>query len=145
MFHNDDTLNLVEKYRKTKFNEKTNGQCGTNHRKNNRVSTFVWIVVVAFIGYLILTNFISKQNEVKQEIVNTKKQSTNKIIEKNIEVTENKPIIEPLQNKPKIERSKQATTITLMPQQSTQKQEPIKKIEEEEIRPNSSTSGGYYR
>lgn len=149
MFHNDDTLNLLEKYRKTKFNEKTNGQFKINHRKNNGVSNFVWIAVIAFIGYFILTNFIpkdNKQNEVKKQIVNTTQQSTNKIIEKNIKVIENKPIVLTPQNTPKIEPSKQTTTITLMPQQSTQKQEPIKEREEkEEIRPSSSTSVGYYR
>lgn len=145
MFHNDDTLNLIEKYRKTKFNEKTNGQFRTSDRKNNGVSIFVWIAVIVFMGYFILTNFIPKQNEVKKEIINTMQQSPHKIVEKNIEVIENKPIVAAQQNTQKIEPSKQTTTITLMPQQSSQKQEPIKKIEEEEIRPSSSTSGGYYR
>lgn len=145
MFHNDDTLNLLEKYRKTKFNEKENGQFRTNNRKENRASIFLWIVVVVFVGYFIITNFVAKiekHNEIKKETVNT-----NKMIDKNIEVIQNKPIAAELKNTPKLEQAKQTTTITLTPQQSSQKQEPIKKMEEEEIHPSTTTMsvGGYYR
>ena len=151
MFHNDDTLDLLEKYRKTKYNEKQSGKFRTKNEEN-QISKFVWIPIAVLVGYFIITNVKTKeekQNKVKHEIVNVAPkptQLTQPIIERKIEITPSKPIVAIPQNITKIEPTKQSTTIEVMPQTSQQKQEPIKKIEaEEEIHPGSSTSVGYYR
>lgn len=152
MFHNDDTLNLLEKYRKTKYNEKESGKFWTKNTESS-ISKIVWIPIVILVGYFIVTNVKpkeEKQNEVKKEIVNIPQkptQYTQPTIERKIEITPSKPIVvQKTQPIIKTEPQKQNTTIEVMPQQSQPKQEPIKKIEvEEEIRPSSSTSVGYYR
>lgn len=146
MFHEDNTLELLEKYRKTKYNEKENGYFRTKN-KETKISNLTWIPIVVFImGYFIITNFANKT--VKQEIVNTSPQviqPTKKLLEQNIEIRPNKPITTIPQNTAKTEPINQNTTIVVIPQKNQQKQEAIKKIEEEEIRPSSSSSVGYYR
>lgn len=159
MFHDDDTLNLLETYRKNKYKEKTNGKFSTKLKNDYGVPRFIWITIVIFMGYLIITN-LNKIDTTTNEALKTNNLKQNPVIErtliqttqvvekpqtittKNIEIISNKPIITP----PKIEKSKQETTINLTPQQTIQKQAPIKKVEEEEeIHPGSSTSVGYYR
>lgn len=150
MFHNDDTLNLLEKYRKTKYNEKESGKFWTKNTESS-ISKIVWIPIVILVGYFIITNVKpkeEKQNEVKKEIVNVAPkptQFTQPIIERKIQITPSKPTPPP-QTITKAEPTKQTTTIEVIPQKSQPKQEPMKKIEvEEEIKPGSSTSVGYYR
>lgn len=152
MFHNDDTLNLLEKYRKNKYNEKESGKFWTKNVESS-ISKIVWIPIVILVGYFIVNNVKQKeekQNEVKKEIVNIPQkptQFTQPSIERKIEITPSKPIVVQ-QTQPiiKTEPQKQTTTIEVVPQQSQPKQETMKKIEvEEEIRPGSSTSVGYYR
>lgn len=156
MFHEDNTLNLLDTYRKAKFQEKTNGKFKTHDRKDIGVTKFVWIGAVVFVGYFIVTNFI-KVNEKFNADKQTQKASYQapQIIEKpqvvkkqNIEIISSKPIHIAPQPPTQIiqEPTKQTTTITLMPSKATQQQETVKKVEEEEIRPGSSTSNvGYYR
>ena len=142
MFHNDDTLSLLEKYRKTKYNEKESGKFRTKDQKK-KASVFLWIFVVFLVGAFISANLKTKNEkkiELKQEVVNVPQktiQTTQQTIEQKIEITPSKPI-----TKPTItiaEPTKKRTTIVVTPQQSQQKQEPINKIEEdEEIKPGSS-------
>lgn len=162
MFHDDDILNLLEVYRKNKYQEKTNGKFSTKLKSSNGIRRFVWMAVVIFIGYLIITNF-NKIDTKTNEALKTNNLRQNPVIErttiqptqtiektqttttKNIENVSNKPIIATQQNTPKIEPSKQETTINIIPQQTTQKQIPTQKTQEEEIHPGTSTSIGYYR
>ena len=162
MFHDDDSLDLLETYRKNKFQEKTNGKFfkNSNNRKLPRLSLIPIIFLIMYfiiinLGIKINPNTIVKPMQKEQEEetttvlskpIQTVIETPQQVVPKNIEIISNKPIILPLQNTPKIEQSKQDTTITLMPQQTAQKQTPIKKTEvEEEIHPSTSTSMGYYR
>lgn len=160
MFYNDDSLDLIEKYRKQKYQEKANGKFLTN-KNNKKLPRLSLIPIILLIGYIIVMNLSGihkKPNEAfndrlkKEETTTTDLQkpiqtqkieeTSQQVMTKNIEIISNKPIITP----PKIEPSKQETTINLMPQQTPQKQIPTQKIqEEEEIHPSTSTSIGYYR
>ena len=147
MFHNDDTLSLLEKYRKTKYNEKESGKFRTKDQEK-KASVFLWIFVAFLVGIFISANLKTKNEkkiEIKQEVINIPQktiQTTQPTIEQKIEITPSKPI-----TKPTItiaEPTQKRTTIVVTPQQSQQKQEQIKEIEE--IKPGSSTSNmGYYR
>lgn len=160
MFHDDNTLNLLETYRKNKFQEKANGRFSTKYQINHEIPRFVWVTAICiFLGSIIITN-LNKIDTKTNEALKTNNPRQNPVIErtliqptqavekpqtittKNIEIISNKPIITP----PKIEPSKQETTINLTPQKTIPKQAPVQKIqEEEEIHPSSSTSVGYYR
>lgn len=151
MFHNDDTLSLLEKYRKTKYNEKESGKFRTKDQEK-KASVFLWIFVAFLVGVFISANLKTKNEkkiELKQEVVNVPQktiQPTQPTIERKIEITPSKPITPPTITITE-PTQKSTTTIVVMPQQSQQKQEPIKNIEEiEEIKPGSSSSNiGYFR
>jgi len=150
MFHNDDTLSLLEKYRKTKYNEKESGKFRTKDQKK-KASVFLWIFVAFLVGIFISANLKTKNEkkiEVKQEVINIPQrtiQHTQPTIERKIEITPSKPITQ--KTITIAEPTQKSTTIVVTPQQSQQKQEPINKIEEvEEIKPGSSSSNiGYYK
>jgi len=166
MFDNDNTLNLLDKYRKNKFKEKENGQFRTKKQNQSNIPNLVWIGITVFIGYFIISNFMDKfeekrltrkieavNEEIKQENKTIKEitktsfpiiQNTPKITQKYIEITPYKPIETIQKSTPKIEQTKENVTITLAPNDYTQKQTTVKKVEEE-IHPSSSTSVGYYR
>lgn len=161
MFHEDNTLNLLDTYRKAKFQEKTIGKFKTHDRKDIGVTKFVWIGAVVFVGYFIVTNFIkvnekfNADRQTQKTILQKASYQAPQIMEKpqtiktkNIEIVSNKPVTIAPQPQTQIiqEPTKQTTTITLIPSKTTQQQETVKKVEEEEIRPGSSTSNvGYYR
>jgi len=160
MFHDDNTLNLLDKYKKNKFHEKENGQFSKNNNKLPRLSLIPIILLILYFIIInlsmnknlnIIVNPMQREQEEKTTTVLLKPIQTvietpQPVVPKNIEIISNKPIITPPQNTPKIEPLKQETTINLMPQQTIQKQIPIQKIqEEEEIHPGTSTSVGYYR
>ena len=150
MFHNDDTLSLLEKYRKTKYNEKESGKFRTKDQEK-KASVFLWIFVAFLVGVFISANLKTKNEkkiDIKQEVVNVPQktiQPAQPTTEKKIEITPSKPITPPTITI--AEPTQKSTTIVVTPQQSQTKQEPIKKIEEvEESKPGSSTSNmGYYR
>jgi len=160
MFHEDNTLNLLDTYRKAKFQEKTNGKFKTHDRKDIGVTKFVWIGAVVFVGYFIVTNFIkvnekfNADKQTQKTILQKASYQAPQIMEKpqivktqNIEIISKKPTTTP-QTPTQIiqEPTKQTTTITLMPEKTTQQQETVKKVEKEEIRPGSSSGNvGYYR
>lgn len=156
MFKDDDTLNLLDKYRKNKFQEKENGQFSKNNN-NRKLPRLSLIPIILLIMYFIVINLsmnknlniivnpMQKEQEEKTTSVLLKPIQTaieisQPVMPKNIEIISNKPIITPPQNIPKIEPLKQETTINLMPQQTIQKVQ-----EEEEIHPGTSMSVGYYR
>ncbi len=156
MHHDDnETLNLLEKYKKNQSNEKTSGTFRTYRKnKNNGVPNLIWIGAIILASYIIIANVSSKVKERKVIKIET----THEISKPKINPIENIPnnnqkIIEATPIKPKeivtqnIQRAevqKQSTTIIITP---TQKQEPVKKIEEiEEIKPGSSSGNiGYFR
>ena len=150
MFHNDDTLNLLEKYRKTKYNEKESGKFKTKDQEK-KASVFLWIFVAFLVGIFISANLKTKNEkkiEVKQEVINIPQktiQPTQPTIERKIEINPSKPITQ--KTITIAEPTQKSNTIVVTPQQSQQKQEPINKIEEvEEIKPGSSSSNiGYYK
>jgi len=166
MFDNDNTLNLLDKYRKSKYKEKENGQFKTKKQNNSNIPNFVWITITIFIGYFIITNLMNRlekqrltrkieavNEEIKQENKAIKEitktsfpiiQNTPKVTQKYIEITPYKPIETVQKSTPKIEQTKENVTIKLAPNNYTQKQTTVKKVEEE-IHPSSSTSVGYYR
>lgn len=145
MFHNDDTLSLLEKYTKTKYNEKESGKFRTKDQEK-KASVFLWIFVAFLVGIFISANLKTKNEkkiEIKQEVINIPQktiQTTQPTIEQKIEITPSKPITKP--NITIAEPTQKRTTIVVTPQQSQQKKEPINKIEEveevEEIKPGSS-------
>ena len=168
MFNDDETLNLIEKYRKNKFHEKEKGQFKTNSQKNSSVPNFVWIAVVIFIGYFIITNLMDRIEEqriarkieavgdqlnkaVKEEI-KQQERTIKEITGTSLKMMEKTPKIEIVpssntpQTTPKIEQKTQKVSIELTPEKSPN-QKPIPKIEEkEEIKPGSSSSNyGYYK
>ncbi len=156
MHHDDhETLNLLEKYKKNKFNEKVSGTFRTrvkNH--NNGVRNFLLAGGIVFIVYILATNAPHKIQEKKvTKVEATHEINTPKInpienklnnSQKVVEATPSKPKVVITQNIPKVETQKETTTIIITP---TKKQEPIKKIEEvEEIKPSSSSGNiGYFR
>ncbi|AHJ12421.1 hypothetical protein [Sulfurospirillum multivorans] len=168
MFKDDDTLNLLDKYRKNKFQEKENGQFKTNYQNNNGVPHFVWIAVVVFIGYFIITNFMDRLEEqriarkmeavgeqfsraVKEEIKQQEK-AIKEITGTSLKIMESTPKIQITPNTvtpqmtPKVEQTKKNVTITLTPEQSSNQKQIQKTEETEEIKPGSSSSNvGYYR
>jgi len=166
VFKDDDTLNLLDKYRKNKFQEKENGQFKTNYQNNNGVPHFVWIAVVVFIGYFIITNFMDSLEEqriarkmeavgeqfsraVKEEIKQQEK-AIKEITGTSLKIMESAPKIQITpttpQMTPKTEQTKKNVTITLTPEQSSNQKQTQKAEDTEEIKPGSSSGNvEYYR
>jgi len=87
MFDNDNTLNLLDKYRKNKFKEKENGQFRTKKQNQSNIPNLVWIGITVFIGYFIISNFMDKFEEKrltrKIEAVNEEIKQENKTNQRN--------------------------------------------------------------
>ncbi|AFL68264.1 hypothetical protein [Sulfurospirillum barnesii] len=74
----DKTLKLLETYRREKYNEKVHGSFTTNNKKNKTSSHFLWLTLLAFIGYFGLTNLINlkeKLHETQQSKLHETQQS----------------------------------------------------------------------
>lgn len=165
MFHQErDILELLGKYTKRKEPKseikekiiyKTIGKFNTK-KQNKIINSFIFYGVVFFIGYFIITNFQNKleekavqeakiKNEKLKEVLKNKTNQKEQPITPNLSLSQNRPIEKAQQNTVKIEKELQNTTITFMPNTPYKNEEPIQKIEEEEIRPSTTTSVSYYR
>lgn len=95
MLHNDDTLKLVETYRKNKYQEKTNGRFISNNQRTKKQSYIIWIMAFSLISYFFVTNLMSIKEKLN-ETYKAKKQNKEIVVERipNIE----SPIIEKKEN-----------------------------------------------
>lgn len=140
MLYSDDTLDLVAKYKKEKFNEKDSGYFITK-RKEKTIPTFVWIAVIIFMSYFVITNAMDRLEKYKLDKKREVAEQLNRTIPKNTQHPIEQNIITAKPKEQSVQSIQHDKPIIMTPQ-AVQKQEPITKaehsVQERVVKPNIS-------